>query len=77
MIAFANTIFVDNQLRRKRVSVQQFQRAKDKTEAREQYFADLKRKFEDIQKNVGSQIPHPATPFLVLSYLYPAPRTSI
>jgi hypothetical protein len=49
------------------VSFEQFQRAKDKTEAREQYFADLKRKFEDIQKNVGSQISHPALPFLVSS----------
>ena len=28
------------------MSFEQFQRAKDKTEAREQYFADLKRKFE-------------------------------
>jgi len=30
---------------------QRFQRAKEQTEAREQYFADLKRKFEDLQGN--------------------------
>lgn len=36
---------------------EQFQRAKDKTEARESYFADLKRKFEEIQLNVGPLSP--------------------
>mmetsp|Transcript_30669 Transcript_30669/g.71662 ORF Transcript_30669/g.71662 Transcript_30669/m.71662 type:complete len:374 (+) Transcript_30669:3-1124(+) len=33
-----------------------FQRAKEQTEAREQYFADLKRKFEDVQLNFEKDI---------------------
>ncbi len=30
-----------------------FQRAKEQTEAREQYFADLRRKCDEMQKNVS------------------------
>jgi len=33
-----------------------FHRAKEQTEAREQYFADLKRKFEDVQSNFEKEV---------------------